>query len=244
MIMTRSTSKTRRVLQIGSLPVLLGAVLTIPTPAHAGYDEATGMATNSYSRNTASRNTTMSRRTMSNTMVYGTYITTSTMGNITLVGTLTGDADDKNFTLRDSWGRTYNVETSRFVQAEAANKLQKGDMVRVYGEWSDNMLRAANIRTISSNAVALGTRVRYGSRYYTMGRMNTLTGTLITDADDDEFEIRAANGVVYMIRTPAIPDSAGANKLQKGQRVRVYGYWIGEAGGGEPQLEALSYRVL
>lgn len=219
--------------------MLLGAAVTVfPTLAHAGYDEDSTRATNSYSRNTASG------RAMNNTMVYGTYITSSTMGNITLVGTLTGDADDKNFYVKDSWGRTYHVETSRFVQAEAANKLQKGDMVRVYGEWRDNMLQALNIRTISSNAVALGQRVRYGSRYYTMGRMNTLTGTLITDADDDEFEIRAANGVVYMIRTPAIPDSAGANKLQKGQRVRVYGYWIGEAGGNEPQLEAINYRVL
>src|SRR5690606_14957664 len=106
-----------------------------------------------------------------------------------------------------------------FVGAEASNKLLTGQRVRVYGSMEDGKLYATNLRTITG--VATGTRVRYQNYYYTVGEMNTVSGTLVTDADDDEFEIRADNGRTYMVRTRSIPDAYGANKLQEGQRVRV-----------------------
>src|SRR5687768_5570359 len=136
MTMPRFSHKTTRMLQaVGTLALTGAALLPLSTSAEAGYDVDT-----------------IRTPTARSAPGYGTYVTTRTTGYITLVGTLTEDADDKNFDLRDAWGRTYNVETSRLVQAEAANKLQKGDMVRVYGEWRDNMLYATNIRTMASNA--------------------------------------------------------------------------------------------
>ena len=74
--------------------------------------------------------------------------------------------------------------------------------------------------------------------------MNSISGTLVTNADDDEFELRADNGVTYMIRTRSVAESLQSNKLQQGQRVRIYGYWIAEADGDQPQLEAINLRVL
>jgi len=225
--------------------LLAAAAVALPLaiPAHAGYDEDGSRASGSYSSN---------RRTKSTgaTAMYGTYtktrvVTKTTMpanGWITVEGVLTEDADDKNFAIKDAWGRTFNIETSRTSDAEASNKLQEGQRVRVYGSWEDEKLSATNLRVVTG--VASGTRVRYKSVYYTMGQMNTITGTLVTDADDDEFELRAENGQTYMIRTNSVAESLESNKLQEGQRVRVYGYWIAEADGDQPQLEAINLRVL
>lgn len=230
---------------IKTLSTLLAAAavaLPLAVPAHAGYDEGNARATGSYSSN---------RRTSGNaSAMYGSYtttrvVTTTTMpatGWISVEGVLIEDADDKNFAIRDAWGRTFNVETSRFSGADASNKLQKGQRVRVYGSWEDEKLFATNLRTVTG--VASGTRVRYKSVYYTVGQMNTITGTLVTDADDDEFEMRADNGQTYMIRTNSVAESLRSNKLEEGQRVRVYGYWIAEADGEQPQLEAINLRVL
>lgn len=161
---------------------------------------------------------------------------------MTVTGVLVRDADDKNFQLRDTRGRVMRVETSRTSMAEASNKLVAGDSVRVYGEWRDNMLYATNLRFLGRNRVTTGTRVFYDRYYYVVGSRNTLTGTLVTDADDDEFEMRAADGRVYMIRTRLIPDSFGANKLQEGDRVRVHGSWF--VADERPQLEASNLVVL
>ncbi len=162
---------------------------------------------------------------------------------VTLVGTLTRDANNKAFTMRSASGKIYKVNTEDFANAEVADKLKDGDRVRVHGRWKNNVLYAKNLRVIISGAPELGRRVTYKSRSYMMGQMNTLQGYLVSDADDDEFEIRANNGVVYMIRTRTIPDSYGLNKLQKGQRVSVHGFWIPNADGGQPQLEAKSVRL-
>lgn len=225
--------------------ILAAAAVALPlaVPAHAGYDEDNSRATGSYSSN---------RRTASSnaSAMYGSYtttrvVTTTTMpatGWISVEGVLTEDADDKNFAIRDAWGRTFNVETSRFSGADASNKLQKGQRVRVYGSWEDEKLFATNLREVTG--VASGTRIRYKSVYYTVGQLNSISGTLVTDADDDEFELRATNGQTYMIRTRSVAESLKANKLQEGQRVRVYGYWIAEADGEQPQLEAINLRVM
>lgn len=76
-----------------------------------------------------------------------------------------------------------------------------------------------------------------------IGSPLTVAGTLITDADDDEFEIRAANGRTYMIRTRLIPDAYGLNKLVRGNAVRVNGSWIA-TDDGQPILEANNVVVL
>lgn len=223
--------------------LLATAAIALPlaVPVHAGYDEDNRRATGSYSTN---------RRMSGNaSAMYGTYtstrvVTSTTMpvaGWITVEGVLIEDADDKNFAIRDAWGRVFNIETSRFSGAEASNKLQKGQRVRAYGSFEDGKLFATNLRTVTG--MASGTRVRYRSVYYTLGQMNSITGTLVTDADDDEFELRADNGQTYMIRTRSVAESLQANKLQEGQRVRVYGYWIAEADGVQPQLEAVNLRL-
>lgn len=222
--------------------LLATAALGLPlaAPAHAGYDEPTGRASGSYSSN---------RSMSSGRGMYGSYnqgrtsvTTMPSSGWVTVQGVLIEDADDKNFAIRDAWGRTFDIETSRYTGAEATNKFQSGQRVRVYGSLEDGKVYATNVRLVTG--VAQGTRVLYRNVYYTIGQLNTITGTLVTDADDDEFEIRADNGQVFMVRTRSIPDSYGANKLQEGQRVRVHGYWIAEADGVQPQLEALSFRPL
>lgn len=162
---------------------------------------------------------------------------------ITVVGVLQRDANNKTFTMRARSGVIYKVDYRDFSNAEAADKLQDGDRVRVHGRYKNKVLYAKNLRVITSGAPELGHRVLYNSRSYMRGRMTTLQGILTTDADDDEFQMRANNGVVYMILTRTIPDSYGLNKLQKGQRVRVNGYWITNADGGQPQLEAKNVRV-
>ena len=218
-------------------------------PAQAGYDESNARATGSYGANRRTTTSTTAK-TSGSTAMYGTYTTTrvvtsTTMpaaGWITVQGVLIEDADDKNFAIRDAWGHTFNIETSRFSGAEASNKLQKGQRVRVYGSKEDEKLFATNLREVTG--VAGGTRVLYKSVYYTLGQMNSISGTLVTNADDDEFELRADNGVTYMIRTRSVAESLQSNKLQQGQRVRIYGYWIAEADGDQPQLEAINLRVL
>jgi hypothetical protein len=153
------------------------------------------------------------------------------------------DEDDKNFAKRDASGQTWNIQTSHGVNAEATNKLVEGQTVRVYGTWQDGKIEANNVRDLGTG-VAFGTRVQYNSRYYTIGEMITIEGVLVSDADDDEFEICDRNDVTTMVRTRLIPDSLGANKLQRGQMVRVSGYWIAEADGVQPQVEAMNLRLL
>lgn len=239
------------------------ALLPIATAAHAGYDVDNGHATGSYSSNARHhrmmskhmmRKRMMSKRVMtsSSRAVTGTYVRTvvitskttmSTIADGTMVavsGTLTKDADDKNFTIQDAWGNSYAVETSNTTNAEATNKLVKGQTVRVYGVWREGKLYATNVRDLGTG-VALGTRVKYKSTTYMVGESITLAGTLVMDADDDEFQIRDRNGVTTMVRTRLIPDSYGANKLQKGDMVRVSGYWIAEADGKQPQIEVTSF---
>ena len=246
----------------------LAAAALCANVAHAGYDADSGMAMGSSSSNRSSnmsssnigtRRTTTTRTTTTrttyynptaryNTTRYNRNIVTQTMINgktmLAVNGMLMEDADDKNFRLVDAVGRIYDVETSNFVNAEAANKLQKGDKVRVYGEFRDNKLFASNLRTMgtSDEVTITGKRVYYAPYYYTIGANQSVTGTLVEDADDNEFEVRAANGRVTMVRTRNIPDSVGLNKLQEGQRVRVYGYWF--VSDNKPQLEASNVTVL
>lgn len=162
---------------------------------------------------------------------------------VTVTGRLNDDADDKNFVMRDAVGRDIPVNTTRYVFAEGANKLVEGDVVRVHGEWIGDTLYARNLRYIGKRYIAAGTRVRAVGYPVVVGAKRKLTGTLITDADDDEFEIQDSRGRVCMIRTRTIPDAYGGNKLVKGQRVRVYGRWaVGED--GRAYLEASNFRVL
>lgn len=246
----------------------LAAAALSANVAHAGYDADSGMAMGSRSSNMGSSNmgsskmgmrrtttrTTTTRTTYYNpTMRYNTTrynrnIVTQTMINgktmLTVNGMLMEDADDKNFRLVDAVGRIYDVETSNFVNAEAANKLQKGDKVRIYGEFRDNKLFASNLRTMgmADEVMITGKRVYYAPYYYTIGANQSVTGTLVEDADDNEFEVRDSMGRVYMIRTRTIADSYGLNKLQEGQRVRVYGYWF--VSDSKPQIEASNVTVL
>jgi uncharacterized protein YdeI (BOF family) len=252
--MTRNTRKNRHTLLSFTLLAASAGVLPI-LPAHAGYDAATGRATGSYDSNTRGTTrvtrTDTTRRMVNGQPVYGSYSrsvrttvdTLATGSTLTVTGTLIEDADDKNFAIRDAWGQTWNVQTSRVVNAEATNKLVKGQSVRVYGTWQEGKIEATNVRDLGTG-VAFGTRVQYGTRYYVIGEMTTLQGVLVSDADDDEFEIRDRNGVITMVRTHLIPDALGANKLQKGQIVRVSGYWIAEADGVQPQIEAMNLRLM
>jgi uncharacterized protein YdeI (BOF family) len=222
--------KMKVVKALGAMLAFAAITLPLATPARAGYDETNERATDSRSSN----------RTRVRSSVRTTVIPVS--GWTTVEGTLIEDADDKNFAVRDVWGRTINIETSRYAGAEATNKLQKGQRVRVYGEMEDGKLYATNLRVMTG--MMTGTRIFYRNVYYKLGERNTIFGTLVSDADDDEFEIRTANGQQYMVRTRTIPDAYGLNKLQEGQRVQVYGYWIAEADGVQPQIEATNVRVI
>lgn len=174
----------------------------------------------------------------------GRRVRVSGMTLMTVTGMLTRDADDKNFDIRDAYGRNYSINVSNYRGAQAANKLQKGQMVRVSGEFRNDTLYARNLRLMSSSAIssASGTRVYYAPYRYVLGARHIAVGRLITDADDDEFEIRSRRGRTYRVRTRNIPDRYGLNRLRKGQRVRVYGRWI--RGDRQPQLEASRVVVL
>lgn len=229
----------KRSISFGCLASVVAVAGLSAIPAHAGYDENVGVATGSRDVNMGG----MSARGSSGTMMRGgTVMRTGTISMVTVQGRLVRDADDKNFEIRDARGRVHRIETSRLVSAEAWNKLQEGDTVRVYGEWTGDMVRAANLRYLGKGYVSTGRTVYYERYRYRLGDRTSLTGTLVTDADDDEFRIRSSNGRVYMIRTRTISDSQGLNKLVKGDAVRVYGYWF--VADETPQLEATSVAVL
>lgn len=239
--------------------------LTVVVPmlgsaAHAGYDSDSGMAMGSRSSNSGS-NMGMTSRTTTRTTVrysptvryrttrYTRNVTTTTMVNgmtmVTTTGRLVSDANNKSFEIVDTLGRTYTVSTIEFGGAEMANKLQEGQVVRVNGQFRDGTLYARNLRVLSmagTTYAATGSRVYYAPYYYTVGANQVVSGTLVEDADDNEFEVRDSMGRVYMIRTRNIADSYGLNKLQEGQRVRVYGYWF--VGDNKPQIEASNVTVL
>jgi uncharacterized protein YdeI (BOF family) len=248
--MRRFNSKTKKLVAASGTFAMAASIGLSATAALAGYDVDNSRAAGSYSTNARYGSRVHLRR--SSAPVSGTYARTVIVTRrtdyallnpdalVTVSGTLTEDADDKNFSIRDAWGNTYAVETSNVANADATNKLVKGQIVRVHGVWRDGKLYATNVRDLGTG-VALGTRVQYNSRFYTIGETVTLSGVLVSDADDDEFEIRDRNGVTTMVRTRLIPDAYGANKLQKGNLVRVTGYWIAEADGKQPQLEATSF---
>lgn len=245
--MKKLTQKQQKLAKCAGALALCGATLLPLMPAQAGYDVDRSQATGSYNSNV--------RVTGSGRPVYGTYarsvvITRRTSAGmiapgstLTVTGTLVEDADDKNFAIRDAWGQIWNIQTSRVLNAEATNKLQAGQTVRVYGTWTNGKVMATNVRDLGSG-VAFGTRVQFNNRYYVIGQTTTLEGVLVSDADDDEFEVRDRSGVTTMVRTRLLPDALGANKLQEGQRVRVNGYWIADADGVQPQLEAMNLRIM
>jgi hypothetical protein len=211
-----------RVWGVGALSLSAAALLAFPAaPARAGYDAATGAA--SGSRDTSG----MVNRS----------------GHMTVVGTVVNDASNNAFAVRDAWGRTWNVNTSRYTGTMAPNQLQAGQLVRVYGNWDGSRLWASNLRLMEP-MVATGTRMHYQGRYYTTGARQALTGVLTTDAGNDQLVVRDATGMEYRIYTRSIPDAVGLNKLQKGDRVRAYGYWIGYVGKPEPGFEATNVVVL
>lgn len=162
---------------------------------------------------------------------------------VTVTGRLTEDADDPDFYMRDTVGTPYKVDTRRSAVATTSYRLRAGDIVRVYGNLMNGIIYAGNVRYLGRQYASQGQRLVSNGYRVRSGTKATLSGTLINDADNNAFKILDRRGRAHKIFAPQIPYAYGVNKLEKGQLVRAYGYWMADEEGW-PYLEATNVRLL
>jgi hypothetical protein len=107
-----------------------------------------------------------------------------------------------------------NTEYNVYLSTNAPRRLDRGDIVRVYGRrYGDNDIRNANVTIISNTG--------NGSGQY--GNYQTFTGTVTDVESASKFDVRIG-GKIYNV----YPSGNAARRVDKGDIVRIYGQRYGD----------------
>jgi len=125
-----------------------------------------------------------------------------------LTGTVTRDLRGDDFELRADNGRLYQVRVGRYDEPRS---LDRGDRVRVSGEFHNNIFVARNLEVLRDT----------GGNDGHHNNDQSLTGTVTRDLSGNNFEIRADNGHIYRVSLSRRYDEP--RSLDRGDRVRISG---------------------
>lgn len=128
-------------------------------------------------------------------------------GHRTLSGTVVRDLAGDTFELRAENGQTYRIRVGRYDEPRS---LDRGDRVRVSGQFRDGLFIASNLEFLRDT----------GNNNDPRGLI-WLTGTVTRDLSGDEFELRADNNRLYRIRVGRFDEP---RSLDRGDRVRLSGH--------------------
>jgi len=124
-----------------------------------------------------------------------------------LTGVVTRDLAGKSFELRTDNGRTVRVNLGRYQEPRS---LDRGDRVRVIGQYEGNFFRATDIEFLRDT----------GGNNNGGWQTTTLTGTVNRDLVGDSFELRTDTGRTLWVR---LERGREPHSLDRGDRVRVTG---------------------
>jgi len=124
-----------------------------------------------------------------------------------ITGVVTRDLAGKSFELRTDNGRTVRVNLGRYQEPRS---LDRGDRVRVIGQYEGNFFRATDIEFLRDT----------GGNNNGGWQTTTLTGTVVRDFSGNNFELRTDAGRTVSVR---VERGREPRSLDRGDRVRVTG---------------------